>query len=132
MNQVETAVGTPAHADGSDFALSKAQLAKQLAGNALFSPTNQPAPHPMTVRADPRIIEHYRQHTHELIEDLYAIAKDQQVPTGLRLAAISEYLNRAMGKPSQAIEVNLEDRRPVVVDSALAELVKLGDGKEGS
>jgi hypothetical protein len=43
----------------------------------------------------------------------------------VRLSAISEYLTRAMGKPVQAIDLTLEDRRPIVIDGALSRLGEL-------
>ena len=97
---------------------------RPIAVGKLFSSTNQPAVNPMAVRNDPRILKHYQDNTLRMIEELAEIAYDRELAPGVRLSAISEYLTRAMGKPVQAIDLNLEDRRPVVVDGALSRLVE--------
>ena len=111
----------------------KSILGRSLAGSGLFSATNQPAVSPSTIRADPRIIAHYRDHTYGVLRKLHDMIEAGDTPPGIRLAAISEYLTRAMGKPVQAVDINLDDRRPVVVDAVLTKLVEgLAPSQDGT
>ena len=99
-------------------------------GGPLFGPNNPSPISGSAIRSDPRILKHYRDKTYKLIQKLYEMAMNESLPPGIQLQAISEYLTRAMGKPVQAIDLNLEDRRPIVIDGALSKLAELVQAPE--
>ena len=118
-------VATDIDETSNDSLMDRSAAARALSRGFGFSSDRQPAVSPVAIRSDPRILAHYRDNTYTMLQELAAIAYDLNNAPGVRLSAISEYLTRAMGKPVQAIDLNVEDRRPIVIDGALSRLSEL-------
>ena len=113
-------------ADMGEDPLARGQhsiAARQLGSATPFGkPTRLPSAE--MLRRDERILKHFTANTYKVVRKLYDMIESDSTPPGVRLAAISEYLTRALGKPVQAVDLSLEDRRPIVVDGALSQLVE--------
>lgn len=109
----------------SDTLTGERPIYKMPGEDTRFKPGYQPPANPSSIRSDPRILAHFREHTLRMIQELAGIAYDTKNAPGVRLAAISEYLTRAMGKPIQAVDLNVNDNRPIVIDGALSKLAEI-------
>jgi len=113
-------------ADMGEDPLARGQrsiAARQLVAGRHSKPPGR-GPSAEMLRRDERILKHFTTNTYKVVQKLYAMIESDSTPPGVRLAAISEYLTRALGKPVQAVDLSLEDRRPIVVDGALSQLVE--------
>lgn len=63
-------------------------------------------------KAEYRVIDLAREHTEFAIETLAAIARDKDAPASARVAACAHLLDRAWGKPRQALELSSEESTP--------------------
>ena len=113
-------------ADMGEDTLARGQrsiAARQLVAGRHSKPPGR-VPSAEMLRRDERILKHFTANTYKVVRKLYDMIESDSTPPGVRLAAISEYLTRALGKPVQAVDLSLEDRRPIVVDGALSQLVE--------
>jgi hypothetical protein len=81
---------------------------------------------------DLRIPKHYKEWTYDAIVRLFEIGMglkegwSQQA----QLVALMAYIDRSLGKPTQEIRATLEDRRPILVDQTLGDIVQRATAPE--
>ena len=115
--------------DDTPTPMEASEAGRRLGSLNKVGPTRNPTAE--QIRRDTRILKHFMANTYKVIERLYAMIEDEDTPPGVRLSAISEYLTRSIGKPVQAVDIDVNDRRPIVVDGVLSRLVEeLREGTE--